>query len=183
MDTLNAINTRVTAAKLAEPAPTREHIECMLAAAGRAPDHGRIAPWQFIVIEGAGRDRFAAILVDFKRRQSPECEQRVLDAERAKAMRAPTIIVAAARVLPHPKVPDIEQVLAVGAAVQNLLLAAQSLGYGTMWKTGAPAYDAQVRRELGLNDQDQIVGFIYVGTSTAVIAPRAPELKDRVTYW
>ena len=183
MNTLDAIDTRVTAGRLAEPAPSREQLERMLQAAARAPDHGRLAPWRFIVIEGAARERFGDIIVDFKRRQSPDCEPRVLDAERAKVYRAPTIVVAAARVTRGHKVPEIEQLLAVGAAVENLLLAAQALGFGSMWKTGAPAYDTQVKQSLGLQPDDHIVGFVYLGSQTGAVPIREPDLNDKVTYW
>lgn len=184
MDTLTAIHTRVTAAKLGEPAPSAEHLEQLLAAAARAPDHGRIAPWQFIVIEGAARERFGGLLADAKRRQSADATETMLNAERSKALRAPMIIVAATRIVPdHKKVPEIEQILAAGSAVQNLLLAARALGYGSMWKTGAPAYDAEVKRALGIDPRDHIIGFIYLGTSLAEVAIRPPELNGRVSRW
>lgn len=184
MDTLTAIHTRVTASKLGEPAPSPEQLGELLAAAARAPDHGRIAPWQFVIIEGAARERFGALLADAKRRQTPDAPDTMLDAERSKALRAPMIIVVATRIVPdHKKVPEIEQVLAAGSAAQNLLLAAQAMGYGSMWKTGAPAYDPEVKRALGIDPRDHIVGFIYLGTSLAEVAIRPPELNGRVARW
>lgn len=184
MDALSAIHTRVTAAKLGAPAPSAAQVDQLLAAAARAPDHGRIAPWQFIIIEGTARERFGALLADVKRRQVPDAPDTMLSAERAKAMRAPMIIVVATRLVPdHKKVPEIEQVLAAGSAVQNLLLAAQALGFGSMWKTGAPAYDPEVKRALGIDARDHIVGFVYLGTSLAEVAIRPPELNGRVARW
>lgn len=183
MDTLQAIHTRVTAARLGEPAPSQQQLEQLLAAAGRAPDHGRLAPWQFTIIEGAARERFGALLADAKRRLAPDANENMLNAERSKALRAPLIVVAATRIVPGHKVPEIEQILAAGAAVQNLLLAAQSLGFGSMWKTGAPAYDSEVKRALGIEVHDHIIGFIYLGTSTADVAIRPPELSARVAHW
>lgn len=183
MDTLTAIHTRVTAAKLTTPAPSSEQLEQLLAAAARAPDHGRLAPWYFTIIAGPARERFGELLVQAKRRQKPGSEPALLESERSKAMRAPMVIVASTRIVPGHKVPEIEQVLAVGAAVQNLLLAAQSLGFGSMWKTGAPAYDPEVKRAFGLDARDHIIGFIYLGTPAAPVAVRPPELNDRIARW
>lgn len=183
MDTLTAIHTRVTAAKLGAPAPSPQQLEQLLAAAARAPDHGRVAPWHFTIIEGEARERFAALLAEAKLRQNPAADAGMLQAERGKALRAPMIIVAAARIVPGHKVPEIEQVLAAGAAVQNLLLAAQALGFGSMWKTGAPAYDAEIKRAFGLEPRDHIVGFVYLGTPITEVPIRKPELQGRVTRW
>ena len=183
MDTLTAIHSRVTAKKLIEPAPNAAQLEEILKAAARAPDHGRIAPWHFLVVEGDARARFGALLADSKRRQKPDAEEPMLQAERNKALRAPLIVVAAARVVAHPKVPEIEQIEAAAAAVQNALLAAHALGFGSMWKKGAPAYDAELKRALGLEARDHIIGFLYFGTSAAEVAVRPPELANRIVRW
>lgn len=183
MDTLTAIHSRVTASKLTAPGPSPAQLEQILAAAARAPDHGRIAPWHFIVIEGAARERFGALLADSKRRQKPDADDAALQSERNKALRAPLIVVAAARVVAHPKVPEIEQILAAGAAVQNALLAAQDLGFGSMWKTGGPAYDAELKRALGLEATAHIIGFLYFGTPAAAVPVRPPELLGRIARW
>ena len=86
--------------------------------------------------------------------------------------------------LKHPKIPDVEQLLAAGAATQNFWMALHAQGYGVFWKTGAAAYDAQVKRELGLAESDQIVGFMYVGTIAAP-APdsKRPEAEGFVERW
>jgi nitroreductase len=81
------------------------------------------------------------------------------------------IVTVVAAVQPG-KIPEIEQVLAVGAGVQNMLLAAHALGYGAMWKTGAPAYDAELKAELGFAATDQIVAFLYLGTQAGTLGPR-----------
>jgi nitroreductase len=97
------------------------------------------------------------------------------EAERKKALRAPLILVAAANVREHPKIPQIEQVMAATAATQNLIVAAHALGYGALWRTGAPAYDPVLKRELGLAETDTVVGFIYLGTIEAPGPQRAVE--------
>ena len=89
-------------------------------------------------------------------------------------------MAAAAR--PHPKVPEIEQVAAVSAGIENLILAAHALGFGTMWKTGGAAYSPVVKRALGLDESDQILGFVYLGTAVTRAPVRSAEI-DAVTRW
>jgi nitroreductase len=167
MDLLTAIETRASAARIGEPAPTRAHLERILAAGSRPPDHGRLAPWRYVVLQGAAIDVLADAYVAIRRRQPPEPTPEQIDAARRKARRAPVIVVAAAHVTKGHKVPEIEQLLAVAAGVENMILAAHALGYGTMWKTGEAAYDADVKRSLGLEPDDHIVGFVYLGTTAA----------------
>lgn len=163
MDLHEAINTRVSALKLGAPGPTSEHLEQILRAGLRAPDHGRLKPWRYVVLEGEARMKLADAMAELLRRKAPQCTQAQLDAERNKPMRAPTIVVAAARIA-KGKIPDVEQIAAVAAGVQNMFLLAHALGYGAMWKTGAAAYDADVKVALGLKAEDQIVAMLYLGT-------------------
>jgi nitroreductase len=163
MELLEAIQSRVSALKLSEPGPTREHLEQILRAGLRAPDHGRLKPWRFVVLEGADKAKLAEAMAELLRRKAPQCTQAQLDAERNKPMRAPTIVVVAARIS-KGKIPEIEQIASVAAGVQNMFLVAHALGYGAMWKTGAAAYDAEVKTALGLSPEDHIVAMLYLGT-------------------
>ncbi|HMN43991.1 MAG TPA: nitroreductase [Povalibacter sp.] len=181
MDLLTGIESRTSAAKLIEPAPTREHIERIIGAGARAPDHGRLRPWRFVVLQGEARRTLADAMADLLRRKNPEATAEDLDGERRKPMRAPTIVVVAAHIT-KGKIPEIEQVLAVGAAVQNMMLAAGALGYGAMWKTGGAAYDAGVKQALGLAADDHIVAFLYLGT-TAVAGPLVPAPTEGSVRW
>jgi len=164
MDLLTAIETRASAARLAAPGPTSEDLARIIAAAQRAPDHGRMKPWRLVVLEGAGRERFAAAAAEAKRRRTVSMNDEQLAAEREKVLRAPTLVVVGCAVRENSKVPEIEQVIAAGAAAQNLFLAAHDLGYGVMWKTGAAAYDADVKALVGLEATDHIVGIMHLGT-------------------
>jgi nitroreductase len=164
MDLIEAIDTRSSAARLSGPGPAPQHLELILHAADRAPDHGRLKPWRLIVLEGPDRERFAAAAAEAKRRLTPALTDEQVAADREKTLRTPTLIVVGCSVREHPKVPEIEQVVATGAAVENLFLAAHALGYGVMWKTGAAAYDPDVKTALGLEAHDHIVGIIHVGT-------------------
>src|SRR5690606_6897699 len=174
MDVLTAIDSRVSATKLAAPGPTREHLERILLAGVRAPDHGRLRPWRFVVLEGAARETLADAMAASLRVRLP-------DAERDKALRSPTIVVTAATIT-RSKIPEIEQVVAVGAAIQNMFLAARALGYGAMWKTGLAAYDPQVKTTLGLSPEDHIVGLLHLGTTVTESTP-APATLEQCVRW
>jgi nitroreductase len=164
MDAIEALMSRVSPAQLVEPGPTAEQLELILAVAARAPDHGRMQPWRFVLIEGAARARFGEVMAGSLQRREPDAPAGKLDAERKKAMRAPLIVVVAAAVKENPKVPEVEQIVAAGAAAQNMLVAAHAFGLGGFWRTGAIAYDPEVKRALGLADADTIVGIIYLGS-------------------
>ena len=115
------------------------------------------------MLEGAAREKLGDAMANCLRARVPNSPQEHLDAERGKALRAPTIVVVGAKIS-KGKIPEIEQVGAAHAAVQNMLLAAHALGYGAMWKTGAAAYDAGVKALVGLTPEDHIVGLVYLGT-------------------
>ncbi len=181
MELLEGIESRTSAAKLGEPAPTRAHLERIIDAGMRAPDHGRLRPWRFVVLEGAARARLGDAMADMLRAKVPDATPDQLSSERNKPMRAPVIVAVAAKIT-KGKIPEIEQVLAVGAAVQNMFLAAQALGYGAMWKTGAAAYDPKVKALLGLAAEDHIVALLYLGTTTAP-SPLIPTPKEGAVRW
>ena len=182
MDLFAAINTRTSAARLTDPVPTAADLSRMLAAAVRAPDHGHMAPWRFVIIEKEARARFANVVAEAHLMRSPDATSEALEALRQKIRRAPMIIlVACVPEINHPKIPEIEQILAVGAAVQNLLLAAHALGYGAVWKTGPAAYDNHVKASLGLRSVDHIVAMVHIGSPLAMGPVRPADLKDIVT--
>lgn len=178
MDALEALITRASPYALAEPAPDDAALKRMLAAAMAAPDHGRLRPWRFIAVRGAARNRLGEVLADALRAREPAAPEALVAKERAKPLRAPLVLVAAAKLIAGHKIPTVEQIIATGAAAQNLLVAAHALGYGGFWRTGAPAYDARVKLALGLAASDQIIGFLHLGTpageSPAINRP-APE--------
>jgi nitroreductase len=171
MELFTAIEARTTAGRLAPPGPTEEHLARMIDAATHAPDHGRLKPWRFIILDAAAREKFADAVAEGRRNRLPAPTPEQLTAERDKVFRSPTLLVVGCAVrVGHAKVPEIEQVLAVGAAVENLLLAAQALGYGAMWKTGPAAYDPGVKAALGLQPTDHIVAIVHLGTPVAPAA-------------
>jgi len=164
MELLAAIESRSSAARLGLPAPTPEHLARILDAAAHAPDHGRLRPWRFIVVDAGLRDRFAQAAASAKRVRLPSMSEEQFAAECEKMKNSPTIVVVGCTVRREHKVPEIEQVIAAGAAAENLFLAAHDLGYGVMWKTGAAAYDAGVKAAIGLSAEDHIVAIMHLGT-------------------
>jgi nitroreductase len=164
MELFAAVETRTSAARLAEPGPSPEELDRLLQAAGRAPDHGRLKPWRLIVLKDALREAFTAAAAQAKLARLPAMTAEQLAAEREKMNLSPTIVVIGCAVnRAQTKIPEIEQIIAVGAAAQNLFLAAHDMGYGVMWKTGAAAYDPAVKATLGLRPDDHIVGIMHLG--------------------
>jgi nitroreductase len=184
MQAIEALLRRFSARSLTEPAPDEAALGLILESATRAPDHGRLRPWRFIVIGGDARQAFGELLADHLRRTKGSVSDEALERERRKAFRAPLIVVVAAIVAADAKIPAIEQLLSAGAAAQNMLQAAFVLGFNAVWKTGGPAYDEQVKAALGLEAKDAIVGFMYVGTDEQGPSelPR-PDWRKFVRHW
>lgn len=181
MDLFDAIDTRSSAAKLGLPVPDEAQLDRILRAAARAPDHGHLAPWRFVILQGEALERLARTVAESRHRRDPRAPEEALEAERQKIRRAPLIIVVACAAVPdHPKIPEIEQLLAAGAATQNLLLAAHALGFGAVWKTGPAAYDPFVRESLGFGPTDHIIGMVHLGTPVEMNPIRPPQLGERV---
>ncbi|WP_169570185.1 NAD(P)H nitroreductase [Sneathiella limimaris] len=183
MEALEALLSRKSTPRLSEPGPDQQQLEILLRAAVRAPDHAALRPWQFIVFEGKGLDDLGQIFSDALARKDPETSEAALEKAKSRPHRAPMIIAVVAKVSEHPKVPVIEQVLSAGSAAQNILLAAHAMGLAGIWRTGDPCFDPYVRERLGASGDDQIVGFLYLGTASAV--PPVPELEvsDFLKVW
>ncbi len=181
MNLLDAIDSRTSALKLAEPGPSREHIERIIKAGTRAPDHGRLRPWRFVVLEGDARKKLGDAMASLLKEKLPEVSDAQLASEAGKPLRAPTIIAVGAKIS-KGKIPEIEQVAAVAAGIQNMFLVARALGYGVMWKTGGAAYASSVKELLNLAPEDHIVGFLYLGTPAAN-GPLVQAPLEGVVHW
>ena len=174
---------RVSPLRLADPGPDAEGLDRILAAGLRAPDHGRLRPWQFFVIRGEARRRFGDLLAESLRRRTLDAAETSLEAERAKALRAPVIVVVAITPRDTQRIPAVEQVLSAGAAAENMLIAAHALGYGAFWRTGAAAYDRVLAAALGLAGEDSIAGFIYIGDIAVPGKAKDPDPAGVVKEW
>jgi nitroreductase len=184
MEAIDALTSRVSGGKLVEPAPNELELYSLLSAAARAPDHGRLRPWRFIVMRGDALRRFGDLMADAYRRRDPDATPVQLDKERSKPLRAPLIVVVAAKVNGQSNIPAIEQILSAGAAAENLMVGAYALGYGCAWKTGDAAYDPDIKAALDLTPADAIVGFMYLGTNAAPPPPAPPiDIDEFVREW
>ena len=184
MDAMELLLGRESAMKLEAPGPDAAALEAIFGTAVRAPDHGRLRPWRFVVIPEDKRARFGEVMAESMRRREPDASNDALQRERDKAMRAPVIVVVAAHVHKGHKIPEVEQLVSAAAAAQNIMLAANAQGFGAMWKTGAPAYDASVKQALGLSVEDEIVGFLYLGKQIGGGSPAArPSATEYVSHW
>lgn len=151
---------------MADPGPDAETLAHMLKAAARVPDHGKLAPWRFIIIHRAEGARLNAQCEEWVRADDPSVETARLEKERSRFTRAPVCVVLVSTAGPHPKIPEWEQVLSVGAVGLNLVHAAQAWGFGANWVTEWCAYDRRVADHLGLAPHEKIAGFIHIGTPT-----------------
>ncbi|MFT6029193.1 MAG: nitroreductase [Oleiphilaceae bacterium] len=167
---------RVSFPRLTEPAPNKQELDLVLKSALRAPDHMRLRPWRYLIIEGDARHKLGELFLSSAKlssedqvvqsKENPAEEMTEIKAEKFKSMpmRAPMLIVAIASLVDHPKVPHEEQMLSCGVGVGYMLLALQALGYGGVWRTGDMALDKHVCEGLGLKSNESIISFLYIGT-------------------
>jgi len=177
------IHQRQSIGHLVEPSPTHEQLNIAFQAALTAPDHHRLKPTQFIVVEGAQRHAFGELLAQAV---ADLGELDPIQIERVKnhPFRAPILVLAVTTFQDHPKVPFFEQTLSSGAAIQNFLLSMQAQGFATMWRSGAVVESTLLKSALGLAERDLISGIIYIGTAVKEIAPRANiETNQYVHFW
>lgn len=163
MDALTALTQRVSAPKLTGPAPVPAALVNLRKAALRAADHGNLRPYRFLEVRGESLAALGQLFLQSALALSPQLNEAQQQRLRSMPERAPLIWIAIARLQAHPKVPEVEQLLSAGCAVQNILNAAFAQGIGAYWRTGELAYNAGVARGLGLSENEQIVGFIYLG--------------------
>lgn len=148
---------------LMAPAPTEAELVAMIELAGRTPDHGKLAPWRFVIVPDDRRDALAALLVEAYRTERPEAKRVELDAMEQFARQAPALVVALSSPRTDSHIPMWEQELSAGAAVMNLLHAVHAHGFAAGWLTGWPAFSDRVRDAFGAAPE-RIAGFIFIGT-------------------
>ncbi|WP_322003172.1 nitroreductase [Marinobacter alexandrii] len=172
---------RASEPRLEAPAPDSATLERAFACAARAPDHALLRPWRYLVIEGEGLKALGDLFASTCANNSDE---QAIEKLRKAPLRAPMVIVGIASPKPHPKVPEIEQIMSAAAGMSFLELALQEAGFGVMWRTGSPAYHTQVHQGLGLSEKESIVGFLYTGTVSSAKPPvPRPETPDFVQHW
>ena len=163
-DLLQFLQNRNSAPRLCEPAPSSEELREIIRAAVRAPDHAWLRPWRFLAIGSTRRDALGTVLDNALVQRNPLADDSARNKARCAPLRAPLIVAVIARLSEHPKVPVAEQRLSAGCTAYAILLAAEALGYAGVWRTGDAAFDSTVMADLGLIKNEEIVGFIYLGT-------------------
>ena len=165
-DALQLLKTRrsVKPMELTGPRARRERKSIrLLAIASRVPDHGKLAPWRFIVFEGDARlaagEKIAAVFSADRADATPE----QIEFERKRLARAPLVIAVVSRAAPHVKIPEWEQQLSAGASAMSLVIAAHAMGYAASWITEWYAYDRRVLDALGVGANERIAGFVHIG--------------------
>jgi nitroreductase len=175
-DALQLLMTRrsVKPMELTGPGPTKPEIDTLLAIASRVPDHGKLAPWRFIVFEGDARlaagEAIAAAFAADRADATPE----QIEFERKRLARAPLVIAVVSRAGPHVKIPEWEQQLSAGAAAMSLVIAAHAMGFAASWITEWYAYDRRVLDKLGVGATERVAGFVHIGRPA-----KPPEERDR----
>jgi nitroreductase len=169
---------------LDEPGPSDADLRLIFEAAVRAPDHGKLRPWRFFVIRGDAREHLSELFASAVKRREPGATESQIEKEREKPLRSPMVVAVVAKVVTGHKIPPIEQTMSAAAAAMNILNAVHSLGYGAKWVTGANCYDPVFLRDFGLEETDQLVGFIHVGTpqENAPVTQR-PDPAEFVVEW
>jgi nitroreductase len=174
-DPLALLRDRRSRPALTGPAPDPVQLREILRAASSAPDHGRLRPWRFVVVDDGARGALGDAFAVAHAEREPTAGPADLNRTRAKALRAPLIVVVVASTRPHPKVPAWEQRASAVCVAHGVVLAAHALGFGAMWRTGWYGEAPKVRAHLGLDDAEDVTGWLYLGTPAgANLAPRAP---------
>ena len=177
------IHQRQSIGHLIEPAPNAEQLEQAFQAALTAPDHHRLKPTRFVVIPETERESFGELLSQALA-ETGQTEEAQLERVKHHPFRAPLLVLALTKLQDHPKVPNFEQILSSGAAVQNFLLSLQVQGFSTMWRSGAVVESKLFKQALGLTENDLISGIIYIGTAVKAIPARAGiNSADFVSHW
>ncbi len=169
---------------LTAPGPDEASLTALVAAALQVPDHGKLAPYRLLRIEGEARLRLGDFLAALTAARQPTADPAAIEKDRNRFAAAPLILVVVARLTPGHKVPEQEQLLSAGLVAYNLLLGAQALGFGAQWLTGWAAYDAEVAGHLGLVDNERVLAFVHIGTATGAGPARTPPtVAEKLQPW
>ena len=168
---------------LVAPGPDDAQLATMLEIAARTPDHGKLAPWRFVIVPADRRDALAEVITTAYRAERPQAARLEIEALEQFAHQAPTLVVVLSAPKPESHIPLWEQELSAGAACMNLLHAAHASGFAAGWLTGWAAYSDSVRDALGAAPE-KIVGFVFIGTPSRPLEERPrPESDKIVRYW
>jgi nitroreductase len=172
----------LSAKNMVEPAPTSDELETILRCGIRVPDHKKLAPWRIQVVQGDARLEVGQVFADIFKKNNPTASAEQIQSEANRATRAPLLLIVSTHIT-NQKVPRIEQVLSGGAVCQNLIIATNALGYYAQWVTEWVAFDEDVKMGLGIDAEDEILGYIYIGSAEEAPTERErPNFDDVITY-
>jgi len=183
-DAIELLKTRrsMKPREMTGPGPSPSELETILTIGARVPDHGKLAPWRFIVFEGDARVRAGEIIAGVFAKKNPQATAAEIEVEKKRLTDAPLVIGVVSFTRPHPKVPAWEQELSAGASAMNIVTAATALGFGACWLTGWFAFDRDVLDGFGLKPDEKLVGLIHIGNVSQRSEDRPrPVLSDIVT--
>lgn len=188
---LDFLKTRRSTATtlLTGPGPTPAQLQDILTIGLRVPDHGKLEPWRLIVVQGAARQVLGKRLAeDFYTEKNTLTEQ-----QQEKLSKIITYSVTDVPLMIYvvssfnekaTNIPRDEQLLSAGAVCMNIILAANAMGYGTNWISGWLAYSQRAKKTIGIRQNEQIAGVIFIGTGSNQLADRKrPNLQEKVHYW
>jgi nitroreductase len=166
------------------PGPSDDEIRTLIEVATRVPDHGKLAPWRFLIFKGDARAAFGDVLAHALKSTEPDAGDERLAIEQRRFLRAPVIIAVISRVREGIAIPEWEQILSSGAAATTLCIAAHAMGFVASWITEWPAYHPMVRDALGLHAGERVTGFIYLGHPVEPLVDRPrPRYEDVASEW
>ncbi|MER2493517.1 NAD(P)H nitroreductase [Catenovulum sediminis] len=182
MQAIELLLKRTSYNQLVEPAPNGDVLANILQAGCCVPDHGGLTPWRFIVFKAQALVDLGEIYAEAAEQDGADCEK----IEKAKNMplRAPMVIAVIANIDENNKIPASEQLIAAGCAAHSIQMAAVAQGFQGIWRTGVFAYHPHIKQQLKLTAQEQIVGYIYLGTAKGdVPAKSRKNYQNFVQYW
>ncbi len=182
---MEAIRHRRSIGRVTVDAPDRSLIRQILEAGTWAPNHYLTEPWRFVVLEGEARNEFGRVMagVASRREVDPALKETAGAKAAGKPLRAPFVIAVGVEPSKDASIPEIEEVAAGAASIQNMLLAAESLGLAAMWRTGWIGFEPEIREFLGFSTRAKVLGFLYVGYAAMTAPERSRRGVDEFTTW
>ena len=169
--------------QMQEPAPSDAELQTILRAATRVSDHGNLNPWRLDVYRKPAQEKLVATLLGIWTQKNPDADAALTAKKTGFVARAPLLVMVSSRINRASSVPRIEQILSGAAVCQNLIIAATALGYASCWLTSWAAHDADVKQALNVTPDDEILGFILLGSPAASASERPRPPLDDVVVW
>ncbi|MDG2187238.1 MAG: nitroreductase [Hyphomicrobiales bacterium] len=184
MEAIQNLIERTSSSHLSMPIPSREELNTIYKAALRAPDHKDLKPSRYIEVSGNGLDRLSEVFINFAKDSDPNIDQSRIERYKKMPYRAPLIMVLISSIKENQGVPKIEQMMSTACSAQCILLALNALNYSGIWRTGEVSFNTSISKLLGLEDNEFVIGYLYIGTDAGPKKNiQAIEYDDFVSIW